>query len=236
MKNLQEVHDIDHLEVLEALVEMEEILSTVGGAGLPNHRLGICHNLKATLSKKVCAEAETSTFLGMHSEVYYWVEAVSQSWPKYSGEPKWPVPDGLDIFSPEGEKWKGEPLTLRLSLIQHLKRECEIKVVLLSMCSDVMLQALNTLKSQALSGDLHCKGTGICYNLDELLRQPINGYEVYRFVDACSKTWPLTTGEEGYPVPHVYGVRYWEGENLKLRLSLIDHIIEVVKANMPCQD
>lgn len=60
---------------------------------------------------------------------------------------------------------------------------------------------------------------GICWNLDL-------GSIAYTFVEEFSVGWPHHTGVKIRPVPET---RYqWKGEGLKLRLSLIDHLLKQV--------
>lgn len=85
-----------------------------------------------------------------------------------------------------------------------------------------ILDALLLLKEQALSKKIGCPSFGICYNLGELVSYDIRAY---KFVSNNSEDWEHYSGVYGYPVKLPNDCKYWEGEQLELRLSLIDHLI-----------
>ena len=96
---------------------------------------------------------------------------------------------------------------------------------------DLLLNAIEDM----LKGNID-KTNAICENLDILTGESTLAY---RSVKILSKTWEHYSGEEGYPVsgesvwdkinwtnPHLW----WTGEQLELRMSLLEHIkTEVLK-------
>ncbi len=70
-------------------------------------------------------------------------------------------------------------------------------------------------------------GVGICGNLNEAFM--VLGVEMcaYLFVINCSQEWPEHSGDPEEPIlGYEYEKERWKGEQLRLRLSLIDYLIE----------
>lgn len=88
-------------------------------------------------------------------------------------------------------------------------------------------EALLLLKEDAISGNIKKGHCGICHLLSDM-----DVYGSYRFVkDNCSD-WGYFSGDYNYPVSGEEGFDYhmdngdlWKGEQLELRLSLIDHLL-----------
>lgn len=96
-----------------------------------------------------------------------------------------------------------------------------------------VIEALKTLKKAAEEGTVADTSVGICDNLSEIMD---TGYQFENFyldgldiVAAYSHSWEEYSGERYHPIDggEVYEKedKLWEGEQLKKRLSLIDHII-----------
>lgn len=67
---------------------------------------------------------------------------------------------------------------------------------------------------------------GICANLNEYLKDDPCAYD---FICANCKDWEDYSGDGSYPIKGSVGKFYlenlWEGEQLQLRISLINHLI-----------
>ena len=63
---------------------------------------------------------------------------------------------------------------------------------------------------------------GICYNWKVNLDDEI----AYTLINVLSLDWTHHTGDKYYPVPDDDTIGLWEGKNLEMRLSLIDHILK----------
>lgn len=97
-----------------------------------------------------------------------------------------------------------------------------------------VLAALLRVREDAETGNIHHPRAGICRNLAHILLKGAfaTGSGAYQIVEELSRTWPERALHQctSYPVPHEYGVPMWEGKNLARRLSLIDHMIEQIRA------
>lgn len=85
-----------------------------------------------------------------------------------------------------------------------------------------ILDALLVLKEQALTDNVYYTDFGICYNLNEIVDEDVS---VYEFVSNNSEDWEHHSGVYEYPVKLSNNCDLWEGEQLELRLSLLDHLI-----------
>lgn len=85
-----------------------------------------------------------------------------------------------------------------------------------------ILDALSVLKEQALTNNVYYTAMGICFNLSEMTDHDICAYTFVR--DNCCD-WEFFSGLFEYPVELSDDCDFWEGEQLELRLSLIDHLI-----------
>ena len=89
-----------------------------------------------------------------------------------------------------------------------------------------ILDALLVLKEQAIKGCVYDPHYGICYNLAAITEDIDLSYDFVR--NNCSD-WEFFSGLFEYPVELSDGCDLWEGEQLELRLSLIDHLITKVR-------
>ena len=85
-----------------------------------------------------------------------------------------------------------------------------------------LIYTLNEVRHQAILGIICEPDYGICKNWCEILDDSI----VYILVMKLSKDWEYFTGYYDYPVPDDESFDLWEGINLEMRLSLIDHILK----------
>ena len=98
------------------------------------------------------------------------------------------------------------------------------KQVLYTMNYDKIKEALIELRDEAVGGNVFNTRYGICYNLMNKIEDC-----VFLFVSINCEDWEFYSGRTSYPVvePYrYYGGCYWVGEQLELRLSLIDHLIK----------
>ena len=89
-----------------------------------------------------------------------------------------------------------------------------------------LLDALLVLKEQAVEGVIKYPYQGICSNLLELTNRADLSY---LFVEDNCEDWEHFSGNSAYPVVMSDDCGLWEGEQLKLRLSLLDHLIDKAK-------
>lgn len=85
-----------------------------------------------------------------------------------------------------------------------------------------ILDALLVLKEQAIKGCVDHPDCGICYNLAGITEEPVLSYDFVK--DNCCD-WDFFSGLFDYPVELSNDCDLWEGEQLELRLSLLDHLI-----------
>lgn len=85
-----------------------------------------------------------------------------------------------------------------------------------------ILDALLVLKEQAINGCVGKPDFGICYNLAVITEESGLSYD---FVRNNCYDWEFFSGLFEYPVELSNDCDLWEGEQLELRLSLIDHLI-----------
>lgn len=92
-----------------------------------------------------------------------------------------------------------------------------------------LLEGLLWLKQTALYQPSELsRYSGICYHLNEYCSEDRCSVE-YDFVAKASSCWVGHSGERYYPVIETERWTCWQGENLKQRLSLLDHLISVVE-------
>lgn len=65
---------------------------------------------------------------------------------------------------------------------------------------------------------------GICYYLNQICSDGMLSYE-YAFVNHFSNGWEYHSGINRYPINDNIKFRKWEGENLILRINLLNHLI-----------
>lgn len=87
-----------------------------------------------------------------------------------------------------------------------------------------VLDALLVLKEQAVNGCVYKPCYGICYNLSKITGEFDVSYDF--IVDNCSD-WEFFSGCSYVPIDGCGCL--WEGKQLELRLSLIDHLITKAK-------
>ena len=85
-----------------------------------------------------------------------------------------------------------------------------------------LIDSLNEVKQQALSNSIYEPDCGICLNWAVTAKCSIT----YDLVEMYSVEWEHSSLNQSFPVPHNSGYRLWEGVNLEMRLSLIDHILK----------
>ena len=81
---------------------------------------------------------------------------------------------------------------------------------------------MNEVKQQALSNSIYEPDCSICLNWAVTAKCSIT----YDLVEMYSVEWEHSSLNQSFPVPHNSGYRLWEGVNLEMRLSLIDHILK----------
>ena len=86
----------------------------------------------------------------------------------------------------------------------------------------LLIDSLNEVKQQALSNSIYEPDCGICLNWAVTAKCSIT----YDLVERYSVEWEHSSLNQSFPVPHNSGYRLWEGVNLEMRLSLIDHILK----------
>lgn len=86
---------------------------------------------------------------------------------------------------------------------------------------NTIIQSIDKLIELANDGQVPDPTLGICYNLSEL-----SGWDCYNLVGEISMSWEhhqlQGTAYTSFPV--VYGKYKWVGEQLNLRVSLMEHI------------
>lgn len=85
-----------------------------------------------------------------------------------------------------------------------------------------ILDALLVLKEQAIEGCIAKPHYGICYNLSGVTGDFDLSYD---FVGVNCSDWDFFSGCYLNPINNYLDKPLWEGEQLELRLSLIDHLI-----------
>lgn len=89
-----------------------------------------------------------------------------------------------------------------------------------------ILDALLDIKEQAIRGCVYDPHYGICYNLASITGDVDTSYD---FVVYNCRDWEHFSGNAAFPVKYNHKDGLWEGEQLELRLSLIDHLIAKAK-------
>lgn len=89
------------------------------------------------------------------------------------------------------------------------------------------LQAIAQTNPQELNG-----GFGICYYLNKLCSGKWGVLE-YVLVSKLSKGWSKHSGDKDYPVIGCVRLGNWTGNNLTLRLELIEYLINQIES---CED
>ena len=85
-----------------------------------------------------------------------------------------------------------------------------------------LIGTLNCVKQQAILGLIMRPDYGICKNWCEMLDDAFS----YDLVGEFSTSWEHRTTSYCHPVPDDERCGLWEGVNLEMRLSLIDHILK----------
>ena len=91
---------------------------------------------------------------------------------------------------------------------------------------EVLIDSLTVVKEKALSGEYKNSSVGICGKWTDMLLDDKYGIG-YDLVSVFSPSWGYYSGESYLPIVGDYTHdNLWEGKQLKLRLSLIDHILK----------
>ena len=91
-----------------------------------------------------------------------------------------------------------------------------------------VLTGLTMLKDLAIGHPNKLKQDyGICHNLNLICSDGKMSYE-YGLVSYFSKGWEHHSGDERYPIQEDEDCGKWQGENLILRISLLNYLIESV--------
>lgn len=86
-----------------------------------------------------------------------------------------------------------------------------------------LIDSLNVVKQEALNGNIVWISHGICSNWGDKL--DFNGL-AYDIVEDLADGWEHHSGIKHQPIAGYGWYNNWEGEQLELRLSLIDHILK----------
>ncbi|MEG2707376.1 MAG: hypothetical protein RR959_08545 [Erysipelotrichaceae bacterium] len=86
----------------------------------------------------------------------------------------------------------------------------------------LLIDSLKELRGQVLLGSVDSPECGICLNWSQILNNDVT----YVLVNVLSGGWEHRTWSFRYPVPDDESLGLWEGVNLEMRLSLIDHILK----------
>lgn len=94
-----------------------------------------------------------------------------------------------------------------------------------------VVRQLQKLKRQIPDG-LDDPEFGICWNLSHC-NKGHSHVDGYKLVSELAPSWESFSGSPDFPIPVSTGgtenrQHLWDGEGLKLRLSLIDHMIKVL--------
>jgi len=96
--------------------------------------------------------------------------------------------------------------------------------------------AITTILNKFKEGNIPDEDMLICWNLELELAKTMGFPDYYNYsyalVNKLSVGWKHHTGNAPYPVPNsLYKEGYppWEGEELKLRLDLIDYLLPQIK-------
>ena len=91
-----------------------------------------------------------------------------------------------------------------------------------------VLTGLTMLKDLAIGHPNKLKQNwGICHNLNLICSDGKLSYE-YGLVSYFSKGWEHHSGDERYPIQEDEDCGKWQGENLILRINLLNYLIERV--------
>jgi hypothetical protein len=108
------------------------------------------------------------------------------------------------------------------------------------MTNDEKKEVLRVLGEIKLRGPF-TGGSGLCFNISRM--GAIDMHTVYDVLRIFSVDWEHFSGEHLYPIsgekvynhPKSLG-KHWEGEQLELRLSLIDHLIKKLREELGIGD
>jgi hypothetical protein len=100
------------------------------------------------------------------------------------------------------------------------------------------LQGLAMLRVEAEAHAVHYPQLGVCGNLSRLLQDEFEYEQAYTLVEVYGAEWEHATWYtdidgvkhlDAYFVPHNKEYGTWEGENLRMRLLLIDFLMECIQ-------
>lgn len=104
--------------------------------------------------------------------------------------------------------------------------------------SRLILQVFREVLAQAKAGDVASPAVGICFNGQGIavkLSRP--DVCIYKAVEFLSVGWPHHSGTNLYPVKRTEGLKvmgggFWKGEQLALRISLLEYMIAKIEARL----
>lgn len=196
----------------------------------------------------VCGVLEDRLSLARFN-TYTWVEDHVASWEHFSGDMGYPIPPDTTGVTPKqyydnnrDTLWKGKQLALRLSLIRHLIAACEAKdpqaVVTLSEPT-ILGISLHNMYCDAVLGSYREEQRGICALLYAEVQKHGSTKNPTNWVCDTAKSWPDHSKSWAFPIPKTNGNNFaylsrhrklWVGEQLELRLSLLNHLIAAAKS------
>lgn len=92
---------------------------------------------------------------------------------------------------------------------------------------EVLIDSLTVVKDKALNGEYKNSNSGICCKWSDMIDEDNSvGYDI---VEVFSPSWEHFSGENCLPILGYTNGNLWKGEQLKLRLSLIDHILKCLE-------
>lgn len=199
-------------------------LGEVRSGILHNDSLGICFNVQKRMELK-----------GYQDEPYAYdiIREYSKDWEHYDPEcdPDYPITDNREF-----DTWEGPNLELRRDLMKHLKFRAQRASTMAATQKHIreFKKAFIELRDSAAdNGIVEDMSSGICRNVALILDRD-HSKDIGSF--ACSAVAYYSTGWKHhqlngvfsvFPVPHNKRQGYWEDDNLTMRISLLDHLINV---------
>ena len=100
-----------------------------------------------------------------------------------------------------------------------------------------ILEALYTLRDMAENLEVRAMDDGICANLDHVMMggraSIIEWVEIICMVGQMAMAWDSFSGDKRVPIGGEYeydASNLWQGKHLEARLSLIDHMIDMIES------
>lgn len=131
----------------------------------------------------------------------------------------------MKLASPTVKDTSSLEVTIDRLLKTHSKRQLEES---LEICNKVRrdLSICFSLDDIIIKTRLSHK-SGLCYML--AFENPSEDASLYLLVRICQDSWVFTTHDPMTPVPDIENSSRWNGHNLRLRKSLLDHLIYCLK-------